>query len=97
MEQTPIEGIRNIGPTRCLPIGSYNKQSCNIECCGNKMHQIVANMNVDILICTTQIKSTAKENYQLYIMLASFILDMGHSFSENYWTPTPTRPIIIQF
>ena len=26
------------------PIGSFVKQSCNIERCGNKMHQIVANM-----------------------------------------------------
>ena len=29
-----------------LPIESYSKQVCNLECCGNKMHPIVANMTV---------------------------------------------------
>ena len=31
-----------------------------------------------------QLKSAIKDNY---VRLASFILDMGHSFSENYWIP----------
>ena len=74
----PTVGPRSIGPTwpfHVFPLNPIVNKSCNIECCGNKMHQIVANMNVDILICTTQTKSDVKDNY---IRLASFILDMGH-------------------
>ena len=37
-------GSKITGPPEFLPLDPMVNESCNIERCGNKMHQIVANM-----------------------------------------------------
>ena len=37
-------GSRIIGPPEFLPLDPMVNKSCNIECCGNEMHQIIATM-----------------------------------------------------
>ena len=41
---TPTVVSKIIGPPEFFPLDSIVNKSCNIEYCGNKMHQIVPNM-----------------------------------------------------
>ena len=59
-------------PLEISPLNPIVEKSCNIECCSNKMHLIVANVIVSKNDMST--KSIEKDNY---VRFASFILDMG--------------------
>ena len=48
MDESNTVGIRNIGPLDAFSLNRMVNKSCNTESCGNKMHQIVANMIVSV-------------------------------------------------
>ena len=61
-----------------FPLNPIANASCNIECCGNKVRQIVCKYDF-VIRFNTETKSAVKDNY---IRWAAFLLDMGEKDSK---------------